>query len=302
MKKSPVFLILLAAALVVQLAACGANAPTWQDEYDLGCRYLSEGNYQEAILAFTAAIEIDPAQPLAYIGRADAYCMAPDANYPQAEEDYRTAISLDPSIPEIYEKLAELYNKLGDPDAAREILEEGFRQTGDPDLDAALSEPETLSGDPIQPADFIGLPPSALFDYYGTDYIMENYAGSTFLIFDGSPEYYFGEMVVDYSGEPVKEISDDLLIRQVIAYDRHILVDNIPSAATYPELVAAVGEEVTLEEPTYYFNEMDDTYAYSLSFYYQEYHLSYTWYEDPMTNPSAFTWLQNTNVPAVPGP
>ena len=49
------------------------NAPTWQEQYDLGVRYLSEGNYEEAIIAFTAAIEIDPKQVDAYIGLADVY-------------------------------------------------------------------------------------------------------------------------------------------------------------------------------------------------------------------------------------
>lgn len=63
------FLIL---CLVLGLVACG-KAPTWQEQYDLGVRYLSEGNYQEAIIAFTAAIEIDPKQENAYIGLADAY-------------------------------------------------------------------------------------------------------------------------------------------------------------------------------------------------------------------------------------
>ena len=47
--------------------------PTWQEQYDLGVKYLSEGNYQEAIIAFTAAIEIDPKRPDAYTGLADAY-------------------------------------------------------------------------------------------------------------------------------------------------------------------------------------------------------------------------------------
>lgn len=36
-------------------------------------RYLSEGNYEEAIIAFTAAIKIDPKQPEVYVGLADAY-------------------------------------------------------------------------------------------------------------------------------------------------------------------------------------------------------------------------------------
>ena len=64
------------------LTACGAppapsaatpDAPTWQSQYDLGLRLLSEGNYEEAIIAFTAAIEIDPKQVAAHIGLSDAY-------------------------------------------------------------------------------------------------------------------------------------------------------------------------------------------------------------------------------------
>ena len=73
--------LFLALALILGLCGCGqkaetsaeANAPAWQEQYDLGVRYLSEGNYQEAIIAFTAAIEIDPKRPDAYIGLADAH-------------------------------------------------------------------------------------------------------------------------------------------------------------------------------------------------------------------------------------
>ena len=63
---------ILAAVLTVGLCACGQNGSTWDEQYDLGVRYLSDGNYEEAILAFTAAIEIDPKRAEAYIGRGDA--------------------------------------------------------------------------------------------------------------------------------------------------------------------------------------------------------------------------------------
>ena len=53
--------------VVLLLCGCGAAAKSWQEEYDLGVRYLSEGNYEEAILAFEAAIEIDPKAPGAYL-------------------------------------------------------------------------------------------------------------------------------------------------------------------------------------------------------------------------------------------
>ena len=58
----------LLAAMCLLLCACGqqsggAGGDNWQSQYDLGVRYLSEGNYEEAVIAFTAAIEIDPMRP-----------------------------------------------------------------------------------------------------------------------------------------------------------------------------------------------------------------------------------------------
>ena len=84
MKK--LFSILLAALLLLTLAACSKapevepvdEALDWQTQYDLGVRYLSEGNYQEAILAFEAAIEIDPKQETIYLKYAEAYTQQGD--------------------------------------------------------------------------------------------------------------------------------------------------------------------------------------------------------------------------------
>ena len=80
------FYILLAALLLPTLAACqkapeadpADEAPDWQAQYDLGVRYLSEGNYEEAILAFEAAIEIDPKQETIYLKYAEAYTQQGD--------------------------------------------------------------------------------------------------------------------------------------------------------------------------------------------------------------------------------
>ena len=69
--------LLSAVLMCLMLVAC-TKAPTWQEQYDLGVRYLSEGNYEEAIIAFTVAIRIDPKQENAYIGLADAYVGAGD--------------------------------------------------------------------------------------------------------------------------------------------------------------------------------------------------------------------------------
>ena len=80
MKNSTICIaIALLLALLCGLSGCGCSAQpaasvlTWQEQYDLGVRFLSEGNYEEAIIAFTAAIEIDPKQPEGYLGLADAY-------------------------------------------------------------------------------------------------------------------------------------------------------------------------------------------------------------------------------------
>ena len=73
------FCLVLSAALLC-LAGCGAKqkALSWQEQYDLGVRYLSEGKYEEAVLAFEAAIEIDPKRPEAYASLADAHLAAGD--------------------------------------------------------------------------------------------------------------------------------------------------------------------------------------------------------------------------------
>lgn len=103
--------LLLAMILTVTLCACGkTSGGSWQEQYDLGVRYLSDGNYEEAIIAFTAAIEIDPKRPEAYLGLADAYIGA------------------------------------GDLGAARKALEDGLAATGDTEIQARLDELSAEAG------------------------------------------------------------------------------------------------------------------------------------------------------------
>ena len=88
MKKTWLALLLILALL---LTACGEKAPAWQEQYDLGIRYLSEGNYAEAIIAFTAAIQIDPKQETVYLALSEAY--AASGNIEKAAETLRQAIA-----------------------------------------------------------------------------------------------------------------------------------------------------------------------------------------------------------------
>ena len=119
---------LLPLILALSLTSCGQSAEAkWQEQYDLGMRYLSEGNYEEAIIAFTAAIDIDPKRAEAFLGRGDAYLASGDSedNLIAAEEDYLAALALDDQLEEVYEKLSQLYETMGDSQRSLEILEAG---------------------------------------------------------------------------------------------------------------------------------------------------------------------------------
>lgn len=137
-----IFTWLLIISMLLGLCACGSNAPTWQEQYDLGVRYLEEGSYEEAIIAFTAAIEIDPKRAEAYVGRGDAYIAfgETEENLAAAQADYERAIELDETCVDAYLKLADIYTTLKDTDAAIAILEQGIEITGDKIIESKLKD------------------------------------------------------------------------------------------------------------------------------------------------------------------
>lgn len=109
----------------LMLTACSQSSPTWQEQYDLGVRYLEEGSYEEAIIAFTAAIEIDPKQAPAYVGRGDAYISSGETeeNLTAAQTDYEMAIELDETCVDAWLGLADVYIRQEDYKKAVEVLE-----------------------------------------------------------------------------------------------------------------------------------------------------------------------------------
>ena len=137
----------LTIVLMLGLCACGQDVQaSWQEQYDLGIKYLSEGNYEEAVIAFTAAIEIDAKRPEAFIGRGDAYALSGDTedNLAAAQTDYEAAIALDETLPGGWLGLADVYIRRGDYDKAMEILREALEKTGNDQKSIAdkLSEME----------------------------------------------------------------------------------------------------------------------------------------------------------------
>ena len=139
MRRLVALLIVLA---MVLLPACGQE-DRWQEQYELGRKYLSDGDYEEAILAFTLAIEIDPEQPKAYLYRGDAYIMAAlecmeDGDYDEAEDfldmaddDYDRAEDLDYDEDKIDDRREEL-----------EELEDELRQQEKTDVESSVDAPQ----------------------------------------------------------------------------------------------------------------------------------------------------------------
>lgn len=72
-----IFCLLLAMTICLGITACGGNSGSGggetNDTYELGLKFLSEGNYEEAIIHFMAAIDIDPKKPEPYVSLAQAY-------------------------------------------------------------------------------------------------------------------------------------------------------------------------------------------------------------------------------------
>ena len=100
-----VVLVLLIAGTAAAVLAVGSNGTqSAADLISTAEKYLSEANYEQAIIEFDKAISIDPMNPSAYIGKANAYISA------------------------------------GDIEKAIETLQEGYAKTGNADIKAKLDE------------------------------------------------------------------------------------------------------------------------------------------------------------------
>ena len=93
--------------LFVLLTACGNSSNAQLKEcFDLGQKYLAEMNYEEAIIAYNKALEIDPKNVEAYQVFANIYEFQEDMN--KAKSTIERALVAVPSNSEIqsrYEKM-----------------------------------------------------------------------------------------------------------------------------------------------------------------------------------------------------
>ncbi len=109
-----------------------------QVKLDLGNKYVSELDYENAIIAYEEALEIDPYCLDAYLGLSDAYLALGQED--MAIEIMEQAKELLPENVDIYVSLAQLYASQGQTSLAVSILEEGIETTGSDRLKDMLGE------------------------------------------------------------------------------------------------------------------------------------------------------------------
>ncbi len=126
-KKKKLLFVLAAAgviliAVIAGIAIYNTPANRLSRQVDLGNRYLKEGNYEQAVIAFDLAIAIDPKNAEALDGLEAAYLA-----YAQSVAD------------------------VGDYERAISILEEGFEKTGRESLRAKIEEIMALFANESEP-------------------------------------------------------------------------------------------------------------------------------------------------------
>lgn len=121
--------VIIVALLLTGCSKSPTNELSWQEHYDLGVRYLSEENYEEAVIAFTAAIEIDPKNEELYISLAEAYIGLED--FDRAYETLSTAAEVIGRTEAIMQAQIQLQNLMMQEDGLfKEIGEDGLNQYG----------------------------------------------------------------------------------------------------------------------------------------------------------------------------
>jgi len=177
-----VFILLI----VICCCSCGQKPLTWQEQYDLGIRYLEDGNYEEAIIAFEAAIQIEAMKPEAYLALANVYIAQ---------------------------------NKF---DEAREILVKGYELTNDQSLKDKIDEIDSGNiydywGQPHKSSFFDEN--GALLSYYISEYSGKTEVGVTAYNAQGDQTDYWDDFRYDSHGNCTRYFIFGIDTGKIIGHD-----------------------------------------------------------------------------------
>lgn len=121
-------------SIIVGIGVSGILTP-YERQIRLGYKLLEQGNYEEAILAFDKAIEIDVRRDKAYIGKADVYVVRCDEN---TLEDMKAVLEIaynqhynDDNIVQAFVRLADDLIAKDKTKWAIELLNFGYELTQD---------------------------------------------------------------------------------------------------------------------------------------------------------------------------
>jgi len=108
-----------------------------EEQLNLGYRFLEEMNYEEAIVAFTNVIQIEPNNTSAYTGRGNAYILSAETqeNIAIALADYEAAIAINENVPDAWLGIVDVYIRCGDFETALIYAQEGYAKSGDKRLE-----------------------------------------------------------------------------------------------------------------------------------------------------------------------
>ena len=124
-----VCIMVLILAIVLFRSNSGKKMPALDDQLALAQKYLEEMDYDNAILAFEAAIDIDPKCEEAYVGLASAYVGLED--YDKAAEVLNEGLKKVDEPISLHEKLVEIYLKTENYEKCIEELEILIELDGD---------------------------------------------------------------------------------------------------------------------------------------------------------------------------
>lgn len=200
--------LLLAAALVgcgsTQAASSAAPVPEEEPEevptLELARLYVNDGNYEQAILTYTALIEIDPKNVVLYEERADVYTTV--QNYEAAVGDYTAAIGIDDTAVRYYVNRGSLSYYLGNTgDGERDLKKAAAMSAEMEDQTAVLTSlQEYLARLGLEKEDH-EISEGASYSVYA----MPDGSRLVLVLLDGSPygvqTVPAGEEIPDYSGQ-----------------------------------------------------------------------------------------------------
>ena len=99
---------------------------------DQGLQLFNQGEYEQALVAFNTAVEMDDQQPALWANIGNAHSKL--SHNEQALEAYQKAIDLAPEDPTLYQNMGGLYASTGDTEKARELYQKAVSLSayGDP--------------------------------------------------------------------------------------------------------------------------------------------------------------------------